>query len=355
MGDTADALKQQGKVAGALGCGAGCGLAGVGLATVFVIALVAGLGQIGGCDWQAGPGEGKASRRLEITVAPSTGLHDGSPVFVTSEAFHARRIVGLVVCLRTVDTQNAGVGACDRTQGARYSVDRKGRLAVAYAVPRWIRTTSGVHDCANAPGACVLVAADVGDFDESGGRPLSFAAGGDRRMPPTERSATDRLPIAEAPGAGTADGTVHHLTASGFQPGEPLLVARCLRSFATGGPVGRCEPLDRRAAYDALTSGLAPTDPKAGPDGRFSADLTATAWILPFPAVDPGTLGDPVDVALQALNELADPPADHSPGAKRPVGAVDCAVEPGTCVFVIAAAADSKRSAILPYTVTAGG
>jgi hypothetical protein len=37
-----------------------------------------------------------------------------------------------------------------------------------------------------------------------------------------------------------------------------------------------------------------------------------------------------------------------------PQGGSDCVAKPGTCVFVIAATADSKRSAMFPYTVTAG-
>jgi hypothetical protein len=215
------------------------------------------------------------------------------------------------------------------------------------------------------------VAADVGDFDESGARPLTFRRPEalDHVLVTRVRPNTDLLPILDAPGGGTADGSVHHLTASGFQPGEPLLLARCHRAVVAHGPLGRCEPLDRRAAFEAIAWGtVRGNGPRANARGRVSLDLTATAWIVPFPSsaakpppprdptADPGVDadGDLTNVFLAASAQLDSPVPDHRPGTPRPPEGIDCVAKPGTCVFVIAAAADSKRSAILPYTVTAG-
>jgi hypothetical protein len=353
----------------------GCGCLSLGSLTTLAVLLVMALNNVPSCDVRFSSNEtiggGTRSAHLPIQVRPATDLVGGGTVIVTSDAFAPLHVVAIAVCLRSADTERAGVEHCDRIQGARYATDAKGHLAVAYRVPRSIRVGGEVHDCAASPGACLLAVGDVLDLDRSGGRGLAYrhVEGADPVPVPTDRSDTDLLPVLDAPGAGTRDGSVHRLTASGFQPGEPLLLARCHRSVITEGPVGRCEPLDRSAALDAFANATVAGDgPHADERGRFSADLLAASWIVPFPSgpADPndplGPPGPPLsgaeaETVIQAFR-AADEVDRHLPtrrsGATPPSDAVDCTPEPGTCVFVIAAAADSKRSAILPYTVTAG-
>src|SRR5438105_5008361 len=117
---------------GVLGC-FGCGGAGI-LGIVAVLVLLFGGLALGtnGCDidLQKDPGDGKASRRLPITVSPTTGLRDGQPVRITSDAFAASSFVVVTMCLRTADTRHGGVADCDQTIGSRYATDSRAHLAI---------------------------------------------------------------------------------------------------------------------------------------------------------------------------------------------------------------------------------
>lgn len=266
------------------------------------------------------PGQGTDSARLPVQVTPRTDLVDGAVVTVTSSAFAASSVVGVAVCLTEADTGSRGVDACDEAQGARYAVGADGKLDATYPIPRVITVGSEVHDCA-APGtSCLVVAADASDYDRSGGQTISFRPGlgpADMRAS-TGRPESDMLAVLP-PDAGTvaANSTVT-VTASGFQPGEPVLMAHCAgfpqRTITT------CDPLD--------------------------ADTTAMAAVM-FRTVrgvsdfadDEGT----VTFAFQALASF-DPPFGES--------AADCTDPDPGCAFVIAAAADTKRSAVVPYAVT---
>ena len=65
------------------------------------------------------------------------------------------------------------------------------------------------------------------------------------------RPATDHLPVSGTPAAPVADRARIDVAAKGFQPGEPLLVARCA-GFPQAGVVEACEPLDPSAALVAI-------------------------------------------------------------------------------------------------------
>lgn len=320
------------RIGGCLGCG-GLGIAGTAIALAVVLGSLSS--SLDGCDIDvsSNPGEGTASARLGVLVAPATGLTDGDVVTVASDAFAPNTIVGVAVC--RAEAVRLGVEACDEAQGARFATDGEGRLAATYAVPRVIAIDGDVHDCASSAGSCVLVAADANDYDRSGGQPLSFDASAPAPLleRPGERPQTDRLPATAAPAGPVAPGTAVVLEASGFQPGEPVLAAWCTEQFADEGP-SECEPLDSSAAFAAVAfrslSGIEPGDLHADADGRVRAEVPARATIAPAIAVTGGDTGRPV----------------------RPDGRVDCRTAPGACWFVLAAAADTKRSAVVPYEVT---
>ncbi|MEZ5139650.1 MAG: neocarzinostatin apoprotein domain-containing protein [Acidimicrobiales bacterium] len=321
---------------GCLGVG-GLTIGGLTIALAVVIGAVAAMLQ--SCDLEIGtvgdPGDGTSSARLDVLVVPATGLREGSTVTVGSQAFEPERIVGVAVCLAEADTQRRGVGARDEVQGARFATDVDGLLRATYAVPRRIRAGGRTHDCATRPGRCVLVAADASDYNRSGGQPLTFdepAAGeGEGPTPPTTRPETLGLAIAADPAGPVGAGTSVELTATGFQPGEPLLLAWCTDDFARVGP-GACEPSDSSAALGAVvfrTLPTGPTVPRADAEGRAVVRLDARATIAPTPF---GT----------------DTPSTRADGR------VDCRTEAGRCSFVVAAAADTQRSAVLPYEVAGG-
>lgn len=300
-----------------LGCGFAVlvGLAFLALVGTFTLHRLQFLADVG-------PGTGTHSRRLPITVAPATELRDGAVVRVTSREFDADSVVGVTVCLREAIAKNEGVDACDRTSGARYATDGESRLDATFAVPRVITVGGKAHDCAATPAPCMVVAAAASNFDESGGQPIRFHPGlpAVPLIPKNARAGSDRLPIVAVPIGPVAPGTLLNVTARGFQPGEPLLVARCA-GFPAAPPERSCEPLELNDALQALLFGnLQGAHAHAAADGTFTTTVPAAATV-------------------SAMSDSA---------------ATSCRREPGGCTIVIAAAADVKRSAVLPYALTTG-
>jgi hypothetical protein len=195
-------------------------------------------------------------------------------------------------------------------------------------------------DCAERPGRCLLVAADADDYDRSGGQPLSFRSGlGTAQLAPvSRRAATDRLPAEAEPGGPFEATTTVTITVSGLQPDEPVLLARCTDRFESEGPVDHCEPLDLADAVGALAfRTLSTTAPRSTAEGTITVTIAATPWIVPYRA-DVGDLEDP---GASAAERDGPPPED----------AVDCTERAGRCSLVVAAAADTKRSAVVPYAI----
>jgi hypothetical protein len=347
------------KIVGCFGCG---GLGVVGFFGVLVL-LIGGLGAgTSGCDVDLGdPGEGTASQRLPVTVTPASGLGDDTTVRVTSDAFDPDTVVGVAVCLQSADTERRGVKACDETQGARYATDGKGRLDATYRVPRVITVGSKAYDCAATSKRCLVVAADASDYDESGGVAVTFRTGlpAAELTPVRTRPVTDHLPISADPSvanAPVAAGTDLAVAASGFQPGEPLLVAWCTPDLAEVGMTEACEPADLPAAVQAIMFRMVSRDfLTADAQGAITTTVKAKGSIVP--------IGDDESKALASLGSTTttSSPATTSsttragaPTTTAPLeaGAVRCGAADGGCSIVIAAAADTKRSAVLPYTVT---
>lgn len=302
--------------------GLGCG----GVLLIGVVALVLVLPHLdlnmdgGRVD---GPGPGTNSYRLRVDVSPRAGLGDGAEVRVTSQAFAAGHVVGVTVCQREADLDASGVQDCDTTSGYRYSVDASGRLDATFPVPRVITVRGEAFDCASVANRCILVAADASDYDLSGGQTLTFSPDvPDVTLTPvTKRPGSDLLPVTGAPSSPVADGATVQVTARGFQPGEPILVARC-QGFPDSAVEQACEPLDQDAATAAIM--FRTTDQvtdHATPDGTFTTAVPVRPRILPF--LDTG----------DAPRKL-------------------CTAPEAGCTIVVSAAADTRRSAVLPYWVS---
>ena len=291
----------------------------LGLVALVVVSLASGGFQLGDGDSDVGidPGKGTASKRLPVTVTPTSALQDGSVVRIRSSAFEPAQVVAVAVCLTTADTKRLGVDACDKTTGARYAVGRNRLLDASYPVPRAIGVGGRTYDCAQRSTSCMVVAASAWDFDQSGGQRISFSAPmGPPRPPPATRLPTDRLPIVPWRSGPLMSGDDLRVTASGFQPGEPVLVATCGPTFATAGEIYACDPRDSNAAVVAVMGDVGSVRDAADRSGTFTTSITLPARIRAY-------------------------------GGRRS----RCAKAPGTCSVVIAAAADTKRSAVLPLTV----
>ncbi len=308
------AAQRDGNAAGwALGCGGG-----LALGFIVIVALASSV-SLRGCDFTFGPGTGTRSLRLPIAVAPATGLRDGTVVRVTSRSFGVDNIVAVAVCLREADTRSQGVAACDKVSGSRYATDAAGHLDATFAVPRVITIAGRAHDCAATTARCILVAADASDFNRSGGRPIVFRTDlpAVALRPQLVRAGSDDLPVVGTPRGPVAPNTLVRVTARGFQPGEPLLVARCIGT-PDATPQDSCQPLNSGAAIAALAFHNVRSLPlHARPDGTFTVAVAAAPSVQPY-------LG---------------------------TGPTSCTTAPGRCTIVITAAADTQRSAVLPYTL----
>jgi hypothetical protein len=305
-------------------------MAGFSLALVALVLIVASAitGFFDGCElaFETGPGRGDDSEELAVDVEPADGLTDGATVFVTSEAFRGDGIVGVAVCLEEALTEEAGVDACDTDAGQRFATTPEGTLAAVVAVPRVITVGGEPHDCAERSGRCLVVAADSRDFDLSGGEPISFAAdlGPADLVPAGDRPRSVLLPGSLTPDGPVAAGTTVTAAATGFMPGEPVLVGRCTAAFL------------HREIWEACAPG----------EGDINDAITA----IMGRSVDGIDLHADATGAVRVEVEVSD---DVAPGISDDgSGGVDCTGEPGACGVVIAAAADTQRSAYLPLTVT---
>lgn len=327
----------------AAGCAAIGGLSFAALAVGVVVLTGMFIALVPSCDLDLGsPGDGTESARLPVTVSPRTDLADDAEVRVTSDAFEPEDIVGVAVCLRKADTQDAGVEACDEVQGARFATDAQGRLDATYRVPRVITVGGRAYDCAAKAERCLVVAADASDYDRSGGQAITYRTG----LPAADlrtvgaRPVSDRLPIGADPAVDgpVASGSELQVLATGFQPGEPVLVAYCTDQVERDGMIDACEPLDASAVVTALLGGTVEgVADRANDDGAVSVTLEARSVVSPTTKVDAS--GSSGTTAV--------------PGGTVPLidGQARCTQAGGGCTIVIAAAADTKRSAILPYVV----
>ncbi len=348
--DPADGRDLAKRLAGCLGLG---GL-GIGAVVVVLVVFVMVVGSFASsCDLTlGGSNEGKDSLHLPVSVTPRTGLTDRSTVVVESGAFDADSIVGVAVCLRSADTERRGAKACDDVQGARYATDGTGKLRATYLVPRVITIGGRAFDCAAKPNRCLVVAADAGDYDQSGGQVVTYQPGlaAPTQPPVTVRPVTDHLPIGADPAIDgpLASGTSLHVLASGFQPGEPLLVAYCTAALEEVG-IESCDPEDPSAAFNAVLGvSLAGISVRASDAGAFTTTLRARAAITPISTAGVAT--------TTTTRHGRTPPTGSGPtgsttSMRREPGQVSCTAASGGCSIVVAAAADTKRSAVLAYTV----
>lgn len=326
---------------GCLGCAGASAVVGVGLLVIFGILA----SQVSSCslDLGTGPGSGTDSARLPVTVAPRTELTGDQVVRVTSSAFAAGRVVGVAVCLRKADTERRGLDACDTSSGSRYAVDAAGRLDARFAVPRTITVGERTFDCAGKARRCLVVAADAGDFDRSGGQTVSFRTDLPEvaLAPSAPRAVTNRLPAVGSPTGPVPAGSEITVLATGFEPNEPVTVAWCSDEVdGVSSATEACEITDRAALAAMASHDVGEVRLHADADGVVQATAEARASISPF--------GSDVAAWIAAMDDESAPP--ESLRAEE----VDCRERPGRCSIVVAAVADVQRSGVLPYELAPG-
>lgn len=327
---------------GCLGCAGASALVGAGF--VVLLGLLATQASSCSVDLGIGPGSGTDSARLPVVVTPRTGLTSGQVVRVTSTAFDPHRVVGIAVCLRKADTEREGLDACDTSRGSRFAVDAAGRLDAPFTVPRTVTVGTRTYDCAGRARRCLVVAADAGDFDRSGGQTVSFRT--DLPEVPLDpspaRAVTNRLPLVGSPAGPVPGASEITLLATGFEPNEPVTVAWCSDEVdRVSSATEACEITDRAALRAMVSHDVGEVRLHADADGVVQTTAEARASIVPF--------GSDVAAWVAALDT-----DDPSPETSLRTAAVDCRERAGRCSIVVAAVADVQRSGVLPYELLPG-
>ena len=168
------------------------------------------------------------SKRLPVKATPHKGLHAGDTVTVTASGFQPGAPLAIVECSSTATTK--GSGSCDLgtstfLNGQDLTADASGKLTATYKISRHITTPNdGALDCARGnidpdaydaaiaadPGradtrlsgyfTCMVIVADVNDYQQSGGDPIAFAGASFKPLP----WQTAPVPVAAAPAVAVA-------------------------------------------------------------------------------------------------------------------------------------------------------
>ena len=297
-------------------------------------------------------------RQAGVGAASPPNLEDGMVVRVTSDAFRAVPHLGETAWLRSARSRSAEVRSRDGGRAPVEAADASGHLDATLRRPagghrgRRARSTAPLRPSAASwwpptpPMPPNRWEADL--VPVRGRRPqISLPEG---HGPRATDSPSGPVPPLEGP---VGAGTTLDVVAAGFQPGEPLLIAYCTNDLEAQGMVAVCEPLDAADAVSAVVMRTVDGDfPTANADGVFSTSVAARATVIPY--------GDDLGKALSdygaaTTTQVATTSATTQAGATTtnpPLGQgeVRCTEATGGCIIVIAAA-DTKRSATLPYVV----
>jgi hypothetical protein len=124
-----------------------------------------------------GPGDGRHSRRLPVSIAPTSDLQDGESVQVRASRLAGAGEAVIAQCGAGADTRNRGVVLCDLAHRSRVPV-RRGKVETTFSLSRSIALRDGRRlNCGTEPGRCVLMVASAENYDRSGFAALSFIHG----------------------------------------------------------------------------------------------------------------------------------------------------------------------------------
>jgi hypothetical protein len=172
---------------------------------------------------------------------------------------------------------------CDLSAISFVQADAAGAWSTTLTVRRAIRNAYERIDCVAAPGACVIGAANIGDFTESASAPLAF----DPTVPPPPPPV-----VTVAPATGLVHDQQVIVVGEGFHPGAFLSVSQCL-----AGAFGfqDCD----------YSTGLYL---QAGADGRFATGLTVRHRIFTSSkgVVDCGAAPAPCEIRAEDQADVLD-------------------------------------------------
>jgi hypothetical protein len=183
----------------------------VGLATLAVstsVALAPGAAEAA----PSGPASASPSPPT-LTVTPSTNLVDLQTVHLAGHHFPAGATIATIECIKGA----TGSQGCDLGTLMTTPADSSGSFTFDRYVRRIISILSSPFDCAKAPGACIMGAADYSDLSAAASAPLSF----NPKVPPKQATVT------ATPSTGLVDHQLIKLVGGGVVPNNFVQVTEC--------------------------------------------------------------------------------------------------------------------------------
>jgi hypothetical protein len=269
-----------------------------------------------------GPHDGKDSIQLPVTATPSTGLHDGDEVEVSTPGFEPGERVGIVQCAKEAGGDSpevrGGIDGCNIGNVQYANADDQGVATGSIAVRRVLTTPlTGTVDCAAEANRCIVAMGALSDYDRSGGHGIEFAPGG----PPVEVPT-----VTVTPADNLADGDVVHVEADGLVAGSVTSLTVCSSDPAVCWQTGERIEVTYEDGEDSFVGwqwGLQVDD-----TGHLEGDVPVWRFL---PGPEPGTYADCAvsRCSLRLDGELAPPtvPLHFTPGGEGPV-APGLSVEP---------------------------
>lgn len=191
----------------------------------------------------------------ELRIEPAGHLSDGQSVVVTGTGFTPDQLIAMSMCEPGVTIENS-TSLCEVNAVQNIAADANGEISGTYKVLRIIRIESGVVDCAEGPGRCVLGAADLRFGKAVATVPLTFGAVGPG--PSGEHVTAVRT-------EDLRDDEPVKLRGAGFRPGDDVYISQC----------GVAEPvLDDNTCSD-YAHATAPVRVLADEAGTFTATFPA--------------------------------------------------------------------------------
>ena len=230
-----------------------------------------------------------------LTATPSTGLVNHQPVSLAGSGFSPGAGVGWAQC----KNGSSGQDDCDINDTGFAATDTTGAFSASFDVRRILHTANGDFDCASAPEACTIGAAESVDPTQRAGAPLSFDPTAPLPPPPT---------LLAAPTTDLVEGQTVALFGGGFVPNGQIYLVQCL----TPASAQTCQTLMSISADAA---------------GGFIAGVAVHRVLAmpPFGSTDSATASGTcrlVAVSISDYDFHAEVPLDFDPSGPLPGGAV---------------------------------
>jgi hypothetical protein len=186
-----------------------------------------------------------------ISASPNSALKDHQLVQVVGNGYTPGANIAVIQCRSGAASQ----GDCDYGTATTATPGLTGQFTITYPVHRILSFYSGPLDCASAPQACTVVAANTFRNSEAASAPLGF----DPKSPPVVAT------ISVAPNTGLVDNQATTVTGSGFTPFSTVSVVQC----------GKEAALEHNFSYCSSSSffGGGGVSAQANGSGAFSVTL----------------------------------------------------------------------------------